>query len=472
MTLLLCLALFWQLGHCYDEAEHAHVAWMMGKLGLCPLDDFFQHHMPLCWDVLKVYFQVGLDGPEVLYFGRFLVVLSLILSCFGWWKISHLLGPSKIQADYATAAGCGAFALLCLQQHDIMVIRPESLALAPWVLALWCWLAARTAPRHGTTLCFGSGVLYSISLFFSPRMLFLAAWVVYFGRRRPVVRHLLAFTVGGFAFALAYLACGSSSLRYLYFAVVYSSKLQKIGNWDTEFWMPYFYNPVVVTLAILWVLLLCMSTWAWRRLSCWHFIYLCVIYWVGWATSFPHLYLQNFVPCYLSLATSIVVLASFARWQDLPGVRLLIQLWLAGICGCSLLQLSVDVSRDTTIFHHVGLRHRSLRELDPATDTVMMCYQLHPIVVRDASYYGPWLGDAPNRMGDAVATVQDRFGLPPCDYFKDLKELRPKMIDTDLDLALHENEASELRAYIISHYQSVLWSRGNFPSVLLRKTPE
>jgi hypothetical protein len=49
------LFLFFQHGHAWDESEHAHAAWLVSR-GERPLDDFFQHHQPLLWSMLGLYF--------------------------------------------------------------------------------------------------------------------------------------------------------------------------------------------------------------------------------------------------------------------------------------------------------------------------------------------------------------------------------------------------------------------------------
>src|SRR5690242_7052066 len=83
-------------GDFHDEAEHCHVAWLIGKAGLTPIRDFFQHHQPLFWDVLKLYYVWGGDGPEIYYYGRTIVSGCLVVSMISLTLISR---SNRIGAD-------------------------------------------------------------------------------------------------------------------------------------------------------------------------------------------------------------------------------------------------------------------------------------------------------------------------------------------------------------------------------------
>ena len=95
-TLFAILLLSWglflavQSGSC-DEIEHCHVAWLIGHEHQKPMRDFFQHHQPLLWDVLQLYFRLGADGPEVLYFGR-----AVVLICTGLSVLAFFLLPWRL----------------------------------------------------------------------------------------------------------------------------------------------------------------------------------------------------------------------------------------------------------------------------------------------------------------------------------------------------------------------------------------
>ena len=457
-----------QIGHPYDEAEHGHIAWLMGKIGQRPLDDFFQHHMPLLWDILKIYFLLGFDGPEVLYFGRFLVVVSMLILGVGWLLTARLLTSRRVDANYATAVVIGAFTLLFLMRPDIIVIRPESLAAAPWLLSCLCWRYASQRSPNQDKHFFGSGALYCAALCFSPRMLFLIGWLALLSVGRPSLKQGALWVLGAVSFWLAYFSVCGCSLRYWYFAPYYSSLLQKIGGWDTTSILPYYYSPSIVALAVLWGVLFWMSTPQSRSASWVHLGYLALTFGIGWGSSYPHHYLQNFTPSYLCVSFSLLWLASQVQWEDHPVVRMLIQCGLGVLCLWLVGQTRIFLDKDLTLVNMLEVRRHVLSYLSPS-DSVLMSYQIHPIVARDASYYGPWLADSQSRMPEAVAGVQERFALPACNYFEDLKAGRPRLVDTDVDLAVHVNEGPDLRQYLATHYDTLLWRRRGIPLLLLRR---
>ena len=72
-----------------DEVEHAHVAWLMSIRGMTPLVDFFQHHQPILWHVIQPYFYFGGSGPEVLYYGRAIVLICAALCVHGLFVIAR-----------------------------------------------------------------------------------------------------------------------------------------------------------------------------------------------------------------------------------------------------------------------------------------------------------------------------------------------------------------------------------------------
>ena len=121
-----------QQGDDFDESEHCHVAWMMGRMHEQPLRDFFQHHQPLLWDLLKTYYIVGGDGPEVLYFG---LCWSSVApsssrsapSC--WRRLDARPGGSRIPRPVRRRAERRAGAADERGSAPALVIRPETIGL-------------------------------------------------------------------------------------------------------------------------------------------------------------------------------------------------------------------------------------------------------------------------------------------------------------------------------------------------------
>ena len=91
--LLLSWAVFLgvQSGQPTDETEHCHVAWLIGHEHQQPIRDFCQHHQPPLWDILQLYFHLVADGPEILYFGRALVLICTGLSVLAFFLLAGRL---------------------------------------------------------------------------------------------------------------------------------------------------------------------------------------------------------------------------------------------------------------------------------------------------------------------------------------------------------------------------------------------
>lgn len=470
---LWCIALFIQKGHPCDETEHAHIAWLMGRLGQRPLEDFFQHHMPLLWDVLKVYFLVGFDGPEVLYFGRFLVVASMLTLVFGWLTLGRLLARDAENGTCGAAVGVCSFIAFFLMATDVVVIRPETLAAAPWILACLCWSAANTRASSGghpaAALYFLSGVFFCAAACFSVRIVVLAGWFFFLSERKLSWKDLTSWLLGGAVFLASYLVVCGVSLRYLFFATSYSALLQKIGTWDAaSYFADVHYVKIFIVQTVLWGLVLKVSAPESRRASRLHLAYFFFTVALGLITSWPHAYLQNFMTGYLSLAGSLVVLGSRVSWRCHPRALRVLVLALALLVAAVLMKLWNDAYSEATVFDDLKHRRTTLDQMD-SSDTVLLSYPCHPIAARDASYYGPWLVDSPNRMREAVSHVRERYGLPDCDYLTALKTMSPRLIDYNLGLAVPPPEVPELRQTICASYDLIRWSRGYYPVVLFQR---
>src|SRR5262249_23316991 len=85
-------------GQTWDEWEHVHFAWLMSIRGQRPLTDFFQHHLPLTWHLLRSYFLLGGQGAGALYFGRTLVIASLGLTAYFASRAATIDRPWRAQA--------------------------------------------------------------------------------------------------------------------------------------------------------------------------------------------------------------------------------------------------------------------------------------------------------------------------------------------------------------------------------------
>jgi 4-amino-4-deoxy-L-arabinose transferase-like glycosyltransferase len=159
-----------------DEFEHAHAAFCVAR-GMLPYQDFFEHHTPWYYYLLRPFFrwfavdQSLAEAMRFLVFGR---VLSLVLTVLSLWLVYRI---GRRLAD--RQAGLLAAFMLAAQPiffHKTFEIRPDVLAL-PFLLGslylLVCALA-RHADRAGHDLrCFvGSGIALGAAVMCTQKMLF------------------------------------------------------------------------------------------------------------------------------------------------------------------------------------------------------------------------------------------------------------------------------------------------------------
>ena len=80
-----------QSGLATDETEHCHVAWLIGHEHQTADAGFFPAPSASALGRLQLYFRLGADGPEVLYFGR-----AVVLICTGLSVLAFLLLPRRL----------------------------------------------------------------------------------------------------------------------------------------------------------------------------------------------------------------------------------------------------------------------------------------------------------------------------------------------------------------------------------------
>jgi len=167
-----------------DEFEHAHAAWCFFK-GMVPYRDFFEHHTPAYYYLLRPFFRwfavdTSFDSAlHFLVFGRCLSVALSILSVFLLTRIGQLWQDSD-QAAEPTPHGVGPLAGLLLATQPIFLqkaieIRPDMLALPFFLGSLWLLLRgmARQAAGAGALKHFAaSGFSLGVAIMSTQKMLF------------------------------------------------------------------------------------------------------------------------------------------------------------------------------------------------------------------------------------------------------------------------------------------------------------
>lgn len=214
-----CVLLSWipAVRHRYfdpDEFEHAHAAWCVSK-GMLPYQDFFEHHTPFYYYVLRPFVRAfhvaaSVDGAtHFLIFGRVLSAALAGLSIYLLYRVGRLW----------QRRGVGVLSALFLVSQPVFFekaveIRPDLLALPLFLGAVWLVLRVLTAPPDraavGLLLCLLAGASLGAAIMCTQKMLFvlpgllasLAIWSLLGGGGAPKARlHVrvpmaLAFLVG------------------------------------------------------------------------------------------------------------------------------------------------------------------------------------------------------------------------------------------------------------------------------------
>jgi hypothetical protein len=182
-----CVLLSWipAIRHRYfdpDELEHSHAAWCVSK-GMLPYQDFFEHHTPWYYYVLRPFVRafrvaVSVEGAtHFLLFGRVLSAvlagLSLVLVC----RMGRLW----------QGRGVGLLAAVFLVTQPVFFqkaveIRPDMLAL-PLFLAGACLLlqvlaAKADAAMAGARVGFLAGLFLGAAIMCTQKMLFVLPGLV------------------------------------------------------------------------------------------------------------------------------------------------------------------------------------------------------------------------------------------------------------------------------------------------------
>jgi hypothetical protein len=65
----------------HDEVEHWHAAWLMYK-GQTPFYDFFEHHSPALWMILRLYYDCFGSSYGIIIVSRLMMVFLLFITVY------------------------------------------------------------------------------------------------------------------------------------------------------------------------------------------------------------------------------------------------------------------------------------------------------------------------------------------------------------------------------------------------------
>jgi hypothetical protein len=435
--------LFFQTGYPWDESEHAHVAWLISQ-GKRPLDDFFQHHQPLYWHVLSLYYRAGFSGAGVLIWGRVLVALSGLASVASLLSMGRTALSSRV--NLAGIGGAAVLVALTLVLPDLFVSRPETLSIALALIAIVLWSAEQ--PR--VMRIFLAGVLAGAACYSSPRFLLLGGFFLLLGENS--VRRWAALVLGGVFFLTAYTAISGFSLTKVLFNLEFSSYLQSVADEDRGFSTEYWWRlaaTVVLPIAPLLASLRSSDRLRGALLVTNLVVIFAMCHWAAGQFRYPQAYAPFVAAAPVVVTWLLARLQAPADWKSAAGFLLSFFLLVTSV-------KELAWRFEVPGFHLLeAVRARdSIAAMVPPGRTVFIYADKHPITVPDASYYGSPLIDARNRLCRAVRAFQSRIPLPPCDPLKDLERVknRPYIVDARLGWAVRAEEVNTLERWMGEHY--------------------
>jgi len=438
-----------------DETEHAHVAWLMGARGLEPFNDFFQHHMPLLWEVLKLYYQLGGSGPEVLYFGRGVVLLCAVLSVWGFYVIATSGAKTRPIPMPPAMAGTAFFIITTLMLPELFGIRPETLAipLFLWSYIFWVRSQRKDLPESLAAPLL-SGILFGLTFLASPRLILLGGfflWPTQDEQRAPAfdLKQLTILAIGALAALFGYIALSDTTFDELHFILSFSSLLQQVG--EGEF--PGRLKTVSAVLAAVAVLSLAVFYRFGR--SDQHFalkldlVYLVIVTLLSVLLAGKYIYSQDLSPVFVLIA--LLFIRGQNRLEQAPQLRMLFFGTTVALGVFLLSARSNPLFSNHTVVAHVQKIRCELTVIPPG-ESVMLHSGLHPILVTDASFYGNPLWDSQDRLCRTVRRAQADWSLPVCDFLADLKKNRPFLV-TNATWALGAGDKLEgIKDFLDKHY--------------------
>ena len=444
-----------------DETEHCHVAWLIGHEHKKPMRDFFQHHQPLLWDVLQLYFRLGADGPEVLYFGRAVVLICTGLSVLAFFllpcRLARRDNPESPLLWMTGALSLFPLILFSLFFGDTLVIRPEILSMPLFLYSLLLWLpGSKNSTQHRLfTHTFLAGVLVGAAIYTSPRFVFLGAAFFLLPANRSRLfevdfRRMLVLGGGALAFVVLYSVLMSHSLSEIFLNIEFARVLNPVGEGYFESATPLL--SFMLLFSLLLVFLCRFSTdHGKKRLLCQSIFGLCLLK-IALLADWPYMYEHHFLVLALWWGVMTATVGVDFRPECRPPIPFLVRIGAVGGILLCLANVASDIVSTTTIVDKVQLKRAILTRINKS-DRVLICAAAHPICALDASYYNCPNTDYPGRLATAVRLAQVSRPLPDCDYVADTRTKRPALIDPTLQCGVRYAEWQAIKELLKDYHQ-------------------
>jgi hypothetical protein len=430
-----CCLLFFQRGHPYDEAEHAHVGWMISQ-GKLPITDFFQHHQPLLWSVLALYYRAGFTGAGVLIWGRMLVVLCGLVSFWALWRLG---GYGKNPRPTICMLGAALFIGITGFIPELFVIRPETISAATFLLGLAIWYEKETIP-----FALLAGILAGIAMYSSPRFVLLGGFFILLGKN--TVKRWLALSAGALVFLVSYTLASGFGVEKILFSLRFSSYLQSVGTGGgrrESTWLG------LLLITCLPVMVLLRNIRPSDRVKGMALVGYAILVFIA-SHHFAGLF--RYAQAYSAFVVAVSIAAAWvaSRLESAAELRWALPAVLTAMLALPLAGSFRPGHARFDFLSSVRARNR-LAALVPAGGTVLVFTKDNPITIPDASYYGIPLSDAKNRLCQAVITFHSNIKLPECDFLKTLRVSRPYLIDANISLAT--SDEAEAQRIVHEDYQ-------------------
>ncbi len=439
-----------------DEIEHMHIAWLMGYRGLMPIQDFFQHHTHILWDILALYYKFGGQGPEIIYYGRSLVLFCAVLTIAGF----YVLGSYKVQNKNNIALP-GMFGILIFIFASSLLlsmfsIRPETIGTTAfiWSVVFWMKRADSTTSRVYIYDLL-AGLLFGLALISSPRFLLLGGVYLLFDKNRAQLfvkelLRLLTLGIGVISFISIFLKFSYFSLADFYYVISFSALLQSVGDGPSSVNADF----VVFFTIALFILYLVFHLdkskkeipYQWSP----KFGYLIILF---VATAFiggNYVYDQDLIPLILFIC---LMLAYFQpEIKNSSNLKELAQGLTIAVSVFALTHHQHLVIADNLIDEDVKRINLDL-SIIPVGERILMNPRSHPISIDDASYYVLPLFDAQNRLCNAARLYPHSEKLPECNYWDDIIDNQPFLLTKNVKRIIPMERKKELKEFLGENYR-------------------
>jgi hypothetical protein len=447
--------LFLQNGHEFDEAEHAHITWLRAHEHLEEQRDFFQHHQPVLWDVLGLFFRLGGQGFGVLYFGRAVVVLCALATALA-------LSRSRSTGSKQWFSEPGAIGLACLVLATgllppLFAIRPETLATALFAvgLALW-WIPEERINGRRQVLDLLAGICVGAACFSTPRFLVAGGAFLLGTYEQPRLfqlnwSRLAILGAGAIVVPSFYLAFTDFSLDLLLFNLRFSAALQKVGPGNSVD-VPRELQALGLFVAAGALLVAGLDRHLWRRVVA-RASYIALVALVGLLTAGHYPYPQSFSPVVLLVAFEMTLLASARTGVDhLRRLSAKLLVWTAPAVVLVSAVLQVSSGRDLASWIS---RRVQVGALCRPGAKVLANYAKHPLFYRDSSYYGPPLNDGVDRLCEAVRAFDTVGKLPTCDLTSQIVDDLPDVVGGEIRRLVPLEGRKAVEATLRDRYRAI-----------------